>query len=211
VVIGRRAFQEILKHGKVLDSGPEIEQVRRVSTRIAEAINIEPLQREINFQVAEDQFEWDYAVIEDDQVNAFCLPGGKIVVLTGLMKIIENDDQLATVLAHEVAHVLVHHVSERVARERSVGHGLLSLAYNREQESEADHIGVFLMTFAGYDPDQALDFWRQMRSSQRSGLHLPEILSDHPSDDRRVKQLQSWVTAAKAGKAAYESGRIAPR
>lgn len=207
---GRRAYQHIIERSPVLENGPEIERVQRVSQRISQAVNIEPLQREINFRVDEGQFEWEYAVIDDDQVNAFCLPGGKIVVLSGLLKVIESDDELASVIAHEVAHVLVHHASERIAREREVGRGLLSLAYNREQESEADHIGVFLMTFAGYDPDQSVEFWRKMQSARGSGIHLPELISDHPSDARRLKQLQTWVEAAKAGKQAYDSGRIAP-
>ncbi len=209
--IGQLALQKVLENATVIDSGPEVEQVRRVSERIIQAVGIEPLRREINLQVEDYQFEWEQVVLEEDQVNAFCLPGGKIVVLSGLMRIIQNDDQLATVIAHEVAHVLARHASERVARERTAGHGILSLAYNRQQESEADHIGVFLMTFAGYDPDESVEFWKQMQSAKGAGIHLPEVLSDHPSDARRMQQLQAWVTAAKAGKHAFDSGHIAPQ
>jgi predicted Zn-dependent protease len=108
-----------------------------------------------------------------------------------------------------VAHALAHHTSERIARERSVGHGLLSLAYNREQELEADHIGVFLMTFAGYDPDEAVDFWREMLTARSSELNLPEFLSDHPSDAHRLEHIQEWARTAKAGKSAFDEGRIA--
>lgn len=210
IEIGRYAFQEITRQAESVESGPQIDQVRRVSNRIAKAVTIEPLQREINLQVSDTDFEWEYAVLKDDQLNAFCLPGGKIIVLTGLLEFVENDDQLAAVIAHEVAHALAHHASERIARERTSGRGLLSLAYNREQESEADHIGAFLMTFAGYDPEEAVSFWRQMQASRRSDIHLPEFLSDHPNDARRMQQLQDWVLTAKAGKAAYDAGRIAP-
>ena len=86
------------------------------SRRIAEAVQIEPLQREINLQVADYPFEWEYCVIESPQINAFCLPGGKIGVFTGLLRVVKNDDQLAAVLAHEVSHAVAHHASERIAR-----------------------------------------------------------------------------------------------
>lgn len=209
VEIGREAFQEILHKSPRIAEGPMVEQVSRVSRRIANAVQIEPLQREINVHVSPGEFEWEYAVIEDDHINAFCLPGGKIVVLSGLLGFVKDDDELATVISHEVAHALAHHLSERIARERTAGHGLLSLAFNREQESEADHIGIFLMTFAGYEPDQAIRFWQEMMSARRSGIHIPEILSDHPSDARRLQQIEYWVQTAKAGKAAFDAGRIA--
>jgi predicted Zn-dependent protease len=183
-----------------------VDQVRRVSDRIAETVQIEPLMREINLHVVDYRFEWEYAVLADRRVNAFCLPGGKICVFAGLLRIVENDDQLAAVIAHEVAHALAHHASERLARERA-GNGLLrSLSFDREQELEADHIGIFLMTFAGYDPEQAVAFWQRMREAGRASL--PEILSDHPSDSRRMEKMQEWVPLARAAKRAYDEGRI---
>src|SRR5262249_31150449 len=140
----------------------------------------EPLQWEINLDVKRYRFEWEFNVIDDPQINAFCLPAGKVAVFTGLLRVADTDDELATVLGHEVAHALAHHASERLARaqmfEQAVkvatgalgldkmnprdrekligllggGAGLASRAYDRAQESEADHIGLFLMTFAGY-------------------------------------------------------------
>ena len=92
---------------------------------------------------------------------------------------------------------------------RSTGNPLLTLAYDRAQESEADHIGLFLMTFAGYDPDQAVVFWKEMQAVVERGAHRPEILSDHPSDARRIRQLDAWVPMVKAAKRAYDEGRIA--
>jgi predicted Zn-dependent protease len=208
--IGREAYQKIINDAPLVTSGPEVERVRRVSQRIAQAVEIEPLQREINLRLSGYSFEWEYNVIRDRQVNAFCLPGGKIGVLTGLLEIVQNDDQLAAVIAHEVAHALAHHASERIARERVVGRGLLSLSYDRTQELEADHIGVFLMTFAGYDPQEAVEFWTEMRGARGKGGHLPEILSDHPSDEHRMERLQAWVAPANAAKKAYDEGRISP-
>jgi len=121
----------------------------------------------------------------------------------------ETDDQLATVLSHEMAHALAHHGSERVARERSAGGVLGKLKYDRFQESEADKIGVFLMPFAGYDPDEAVRFWTRMARLGRGG-EPPEILSDHPSHETRIKQLAAWAPRAKAAKKAYDEGRVAP-
>src|SRR3954471_1968904 len=116
--IGRAAYAELLAEAAILRSGPEFEQVQRVSRRIAEAVEIEPLQREINLHVEDYPFEWEYCVIESQHINAFCLPGGKIGVFTALLRIVQNDDQLAAVLAHEVAHALAHHVNERLARQQ---------------------------------------------------------------------------------------------
>jgi len=150
----------------------------------------------------------------------------------------QNDDQLATVLSHEIAHALAHHASERIAREQmyqkaisvaggtigaldphdrekltgllGAGASLRSLSFDRKQESEADHIGLFLMTFAGYDPDQALVFWERMQEISSRHGRPPEILSDHPSDARRIANIRSWIVFAKRAKQAYDQGRIAP-
>jgi metalloendopeptidase OMA1, mitochondrial len=208
--IGRQASQEILQKVRTVRGGTAVERVRNVSDRIAKAVQIEPLDREINLHVADVPFEWEYHVIDGDQINAFCLPGGKIFVFTGLLGVVQNDDQLAAVIAHEVAHALAHHVSERIARHEHSGGGLFSLGFDREQESEADHIGIFLMTFAGYDPEQVIAFWQEMQSLGSRSIHLPEILSDHPSDARRLGQIKQWAPMASAAKQAYDSGRILP-
>src|SRR5207247_6564496 len=130
-----------------------------------------------------------------------------------LLPVAASDDQLATVMSHEIAHALAHHASERLARQQSEGGDLLSAlvgkAHDRRQESEADHIGLFLMTFAGYDPEQAVVFWERMKQAAK-GQSRPEILSDHPSDDRRMEQMKQWVPYALAAKKAYVEGKIAP-
>jgi predicted Zn-dependent protease len=213
--LGRRAYKEVLGESHPLPKdSPQVERVKRVGERIAKTVKIEPLMREINLHVEDYKFEWEFNVLEDRHVNAFCLPGGKVAVFTGLLKVVENDDQLAAVLGHEVAHALAHHASERLAQEEREGRGLLAALrerrFERDQESEADHIGVFLMTFAGYDPRQAVAFWERMAELSRSRGNIPEILSDHPSDERRIAQLKEWVPKALAGKKAYDEGRIAP-
>jgi predicted Zn-dependent protease len=185
--------------------------VRSIAKRIVQAAGIRPLQREINLQLQGYRFEWEANVIEDRQINAFCLPGGKIAVYTGILPVAQNDDQLATVLSHEVAHALAHHSNERVTLQESGRVGVLAQkAFSRRQEAEADHIGVFLMTFAGYEPEEAIRFWARMSQANQAGGKIPEILSDHPSDAERVRNMQHWVPMARAGKRAFDEGRIAP-
>lgn len=215
VALGEKAYREILSKSQVVSGGFEVERVNRVGAKIAEAAQIEPLQREIKLRVRGFKFHWEFKVLKDKQINAFCLPGGKVGVYTGLLSVAANDAQLATVMAHEIAHALAHHGSERLARHGSDGGNFFELlgdkAHDRQQESEADHIGLFLMTFAGYDPEQAVIFWERMRTVNSGSARPPEILSDHPSDGKRIAQMGFWIAPAKAAKRAYDEGRILPR
>jgi predicted Zn-dependent protease len=239
--LGDKAYREILSKYKDKDDivrhGPEVDQVERVGRRIARAAENKDLQREINLHLEGYRFDWEFNVLRDPQVNAFCLPGGKIGVFTGLLRLTaDGDDMLAAVLGHEVAHALAHHANERITREAlheqaikaatgAFGNidpekrrrliGILmggsrayDLAYDRQQESEADHIGLFLMTFAGYDPDAAVRFWERMREASAGRSRPPEILSSHPSDARRIEQMRQWVPYAKAAKKAFDEGRV---
>jgi predicted Zn-dependent protease len=235
LTVGKRAMADLMREAgsRARTSGADYERVKHIADRIVTASKIEPLRREINLRVV-DHFDWRYTIFDDDrQINAFCLPSGDIGVFTGLLRRLppgdQNDDKLAAVLAHEVSHALAHHGSERLARQYgrhnaldalagrfddsligilSAGAQIGSLAYDRRQESEADHIGVFLMTFAGYDPRQAIEFWRTLQRSGRP--QPPEVLSGHPSDARRLAQLQAWVPQALAAKRAFDAGHIAP-
>ena len=213
LAVGRRAYQDVLGGlgDRLLppDSG-EAARVGGVVARLARAADVEPLQREILLRVRGYRFEWEARVVRDDRVNAFCLPAGKMVVYTGILPVAATDDQLAAVLGHEMAHALSHHASERVAREQSGANALRALSYDRMQESEADHVGLFLMTFAGYDPDQAVAFWGRMHAAAGGRGRPPEFLSDHPSDGRRAGDLRAWVPKARAAKRAFDEGRIAP-
>jgi predicted Zn-dependent protease len=126
-------------------------------------------------------------------------------VFTGLLRLVGDDDALATVLSHEMAHALAHHASERVAREQQGGGNVLrALSYERMQEDEADHIGVFLMTFAEYDPRRAVLFWQRMQQAHGGQSRRPEILSDHPSDEHRIQNMKRYVPAALAGWRQYQ-------
>ena len=211
--LGRRAYAQVLSkyRGQILPAErDEVKSARQVAARIVRAAGIRPLQREINLHLQGYRFEWEAQVIQSEQINAFALPGGKIAIFTGILRVAQDNDQLATVLSHEIAHVLAHHASERVAREQSGVAGLLQRRYDRKQESEADHIGVFLMTFAGYEPEEAVRFWQRMQRISENRARLPEFLSDHPSDAQRLHDLQAWVPRARAAKLAFDQGRIAP-
>jgi predicted Zn-dependent protease len=233
--LGEEAYREVLHKWRVVRGGPEVERVRHVGQRIARAAEIEPLQREINLHIDPRYLKWEFNVLQDEQINAFCLPGGKVAVFTGLFKVVGNDDgELATVLSHEIAHALAHHASERLARqqmlERAVEviggsermdheehRGILEAlgafagkSFDRQQESEADHIGIFLMTFAGYNPEDAVRFWERMREISANRPHLPEILSDHPSDAKRLMSIRAWVPRAEGALRAYKVGHVVP-
>jgi predicted Zn-dependent protease len=212
LAVGQQAYRQVLREnrGKVLPSDdPRVRRVRAVAVKIVRAAGIEPLQREINLHIKGYRFEWEANVIEDQRVNAFCLPGGKIAVYSAILQVTQNDDQLATVMSHEIGHALAHHSNERVTREQSGQVNVfLNKAFDRQQESEADHIGIFLMTFAGYNPEEAVRFWGRMRQLSQ-GREIPEILSDHPSDERRIRDIEHWVPRAEAAKRAFDKGNIA--
>jgi predicted Zn-dependent protease len=213
--VGHRAYREILEkyRGRILsEDDPQTQRVLGVTDRIVQAAENRLLQKEINLRMRGYHYDWKVSVVRDRQANAFCLPGGEIVVFTGILPIAQNDDQLATVLSHEVAHALAHHASERIARAQREGRGILAtlrnLSHNRAQELEADHIGVFLMTFAGYNPAEAVRFWERMRAAAGQGREIPAFLSDHPSDSERIQKMSEWAVWARKAKQAFDEGRV---
>jgi len=216
--LGRKAYREILDkyRDQILPADRrEVQLCRQIMARVVRAAGIEPLQREIavnvpNFRIEGYHFEWEVNVIQDRQINAFCLPGGKMAVFTGIFPVAEDDDQLATVMSHEISHALAHHASQRLARDSSGLNWLLNKKHDREQEAEADKIGVFLMAFAGYDPREGVVFWDRMRRAHPGGSGMPKILSDHPTDEERIVAMKDNVRRAMAAKTAFDQGRIAP-
>lgn len=210
--LGLQSYRQVLAQAQTIDSGPEFEMVRRVATRLAGATG-----------EAGNGFDWQESLIRDQQVNAFCLPGGKIVVYTGILPLAQNDAALATVLGHEMAHATSRHGAQRVLQQNlaqtamtGIAVSLSDMDYNkqravmgalgagaqfgvlmpfgREHESEADHIGLIYMARAGYDPKESIRFWERMEQS--GGGQPPEFLSSHPSHGRRIQQLQAWMPQA---------------
>jgi predicted Zn-dependent protease len=208
--LGSQEYAKTLRtsRAQIVSSGPAYARVQRVAKRI-EAV------------AARDKpnFVWKVTLIRKHVANAYCLPGGKIVVYTGILPLTKNDAGLATVLGHEVAHATAEHVAERIEREHLTGVAAAilaggvaftpaqyarvfalidagaSLPFSRSQESEADHIGLVYMARAGYDPHQALAFWKRMLRASK-GSEPPEFLSDHPSDAHRVERVRSWLPEA---------------
>lgn len=210
--MGLSAYQEILKKSKVSTDRTLVDQVTRVGRRIAEA-------------TGREDFEWEFTVIEDKQANAFCLPGGKVAVYTGILPITRDDDGLAAVLGHEIAHAVARHGGERVSQQLVVQTGLaatqlalsrgdplvtqsvtallgagatvgLLLPWGRSQESEADYLGMIYMAKAGYHPSAARDLWVRMDEASRGRSRPPEFLSTHPSAETRIGQIEGWLPEA---------------
>jgi predicted Zn-dependent protease len=210
--LGLQSYRQVLAQSQSIDSGPEFEMVRRVSTRLAKATG-----------AAGSEFDWQESLIRDNQVNAFCLPGGKIVVYTGILPVAQNEAGLATVLGHEMAHATSRHGAQRVLQQNLAQTALTGIAvslsdmdynkqravmgalgagaqfgvlmpFGREHESEADHVGLIYMARAGYDPQESIRFWERMERS--GGAQPPEFLSSHPSHGHRIQQLQAWMAQA---------------
>ncbi|MPY73561.1 MAG: M48 family metalloprotease [Alphaproteobacteria bacterium] len=214
--MGLAAYQQILKESKISPDKAMNERVRRVGQRIA-AVSGRP------------DLPWEFNVIQDDTPNAFALPGGKVGVHTGLFKVAQNDDQLATVMAHEVGHAIARHSAERVSQQMALQLGLAGLGmagsgaqlaqlagsaatlgvvlpFSRKQEAEADHIGVIMMAKAGYDPRAAVTLWQNF--GKLGGDRAPEFLSTHPAPASRIQEIQALMPEAMA---VYEKSPKAPR
>jgi len=218
--LGLQSYREVLSTSDVVPSGPEVDLVNRVAGRLIPATGT----------VAND-FQWQVSVVRSSQVNAFCLPGGKIVVYTGILPAAQTEAGLATVLGHEMAHATLHHGSQRLLKQgllqtammgtaaatgnmdngkrqmvmAALGAGAqfgVILPFSRSEESEADHTGLLYMARAGYDPKEAISFWERM--SRSGGAHPPAILSDHPSDATRIERLREELPKAQA---AYEQAK----
>jgi metalloendopeptidase OMA1, mitochondrial len=215
--LGAQVYQQTLQEsaGVIVASGPEYEMVQRVADRIA-AVGAGD----------KPEFEWEFSLIDDPQANAFCLPGGKIVVYTGILPVAKTEAGLATVVGHEVAHATAEHGAERIFQQQLtqtavqivaagaaenqqqyeqiaglLGAGAqvgLTLPWGRDQESEADHIGLIYMARAGYDPVEAVGFWQRMERAHRDQPQPPEYLSTHPSSETRIDQIQGWLPEAQA-------------
>jgi len=209
--MGLTAYREVLSKGKVSADSTLNAQVTRVGRRIAEATG--------------KNYQWKFRVIEDKQANAFCLPGGKVAVYTGILPLTQDDAGLAAVLGHEVSHAIARHGGERVSQGLLVQTGLaatqvalarndprmvqsvtsllgagaavgLLLPWSRAQESEADHLGLVYMAKAGYHPSAARDLWVRMAQAERSQGRPLEFLSTHPAPETRIRQIEGWIPEA---------------
>lgn len=208
---------------KVIKSSSQAQMVQRVGKNIANAVN-----RFLQDNGYGDQydFHWEFNLIEEDQINAWCMPGGKVAVYSGILPVTKNEAGLATVMGHEIAHAIAKHSAERMSQsivaqaggvavdvataEKSnttravlntaygLGGQLALLNYSRNQESEADRLGLVFMAMAGYNPNEAIGFWERMaQAKQTQGAAAPpEFLSTHPSDARRINDIKRLIPEA---------------
>ena len=221
--LGLQAYQEILAQEPALDRDSQISrQVREIAQRlIAKVPQVEDaLAAEHGMQAphVEKAFEWDVNVIQSDQVNAFCLPGGKIAVYTGLVPVAQNADAMAVVMGHEISHALLRHGAQRMSEQKLAQLGQMAgamsgmdqqqmqavmavygygraLPYARKQESQADEMGLMLAAAACFNPEEAVPLWQRMEQAS-GGSGQPEFASTHPNPGTRIENLQALMPKA---------------
>lgn len=215
-------YKTFLSQNKTISSGSSVDLVKRVGNDIKLAT--EEYYRSKGLGKELQGFAWEFNVVDDPTVNAFCMPGGKVVVYTGILKVTQNEDALAVVMGHEVAHALANHGNERMSQGLVAQLGLTSLdlalsqkpaetrnlimtaagagaqvgvmlPFSRKHESEADEMGLYLMAMAGYNPAEAAPFWERMNKS--GGSRPPAFLSTHPDPTKRSERLKQLVPKAR--------------
>jgi predicted Zn-dependent protease len=214
-------YDQFLKENKMSTDAARTEMVRRIGTRIQHAVELYMKQNNMSDRLS--GYQWEFNLVESDEQNAWCMPGGKVVVYSGILPLTRDESGLAVVMGHEIAHAVARHGSERMSQ-GLVAQGLgtaLSVAlaekpeqtqqlwmtafgvgaqvgvllpFSRQQESEADHLGLIFMAMAGYDPHAAVPFWERMAAG--GGGKPPEILSTHPSDATRIADLKKLLPEA---------------
>jgi predicted Zn-dependent protease len=215
-------YNKVLKESKLSTDTAKVNTVRRVGERIAAAS--EELLRESGRAADIGNYKWEFNLIDNDKtVNAWCMPGGKIAVYTGLLPVTQDDNGLAVVISHEVSHAIAKHGNERMSQGLLAQLGAIGLSlalsanpgvtsdifmqaygvgtqvgfllpYSRVHESEADHIGLILMAKAGYDPHGAIALWQRM--SAKGGSRPPEFLSTHPGPESRIRNIEAEIPEA---------------
>jgi predicted Zn-dependent protease len=204
---------------KVITGTADAQRVKRVGAQLAAAI--EKYLADNGYQ-GKYNFKWEFNLIQSNEVNAWCMPGGKVAVYSGIMPLVKDDAGLATVMGHEIGHAIARHSSERISQQLAaqtggalvgaaasnqsdatqaivnqlygVGGGLVLLHYSRSQESEADRLGLTFMAMAGYDPNNAVAFWQRMAAQSKGST--PELLSTHPADATRIADIKAHIPEA---------------
>ncbi len=221
IALSLQQYQEFMR-GAPLERGTEdAKMVARVGSRIAKAV--ETFYKSNGYESALANYAWEFNLVADKSVNAFAMPGGKVVVYSGLLPVTQTEEALAVVIGHEIAHVIAQHSNERISQQvalqygGAIAGGLLGnseiaqqiggtvfglgaqygvmMPYARKQELESDEIGVIIMAIAGYDPRVAIPFWQRMAQASSSS-QVPEVLSTHPADTRRIERLNAIMPTA---------------
>lgn len=218
------AYTNFLQSHKLTTNKQQSDLVKKVGTKISTAIT-EFFKTYENGKYANrvSSYKWEFNTVEDPTVNAWCMPGGKVVVYTGLLPVTKDENGLAVVLGHEIAHAVARHGNERMTQQMKaqglgtvlsvavsgspastqnvfmsvfgIAGNLSLLKYSRGHETEADKIGLVFMALAGYDPNESIAFWERM-SKLSGNAQVPVFLSTHPSDDQRIQDLKNWMPEA---------------
>ena len=220
--LSTQQYNEFMKGAKASTNANNVALVKRVGQRLATAV--ENFLRNNGYEKEIQNFQWEFNLVADTQVNAFCMPGGKIVVYEGILPVTQDEASLAIVLGHEIAHAVAKHSAEQMSKKirqqkgtqiagsvlsagvgsgvasvitsaASLGFNFANLKYSRDNESEADHLGLIFAAMAGYDPQVAISFWQRMDMNS-GGSQKSEFLSDHPSDEKRIAALQKEMPEA---------------
>ena len=218
-----QSYKEFIDKAPLSTDKTNTAMVKRVGSRIAAAV--ESYMKTNGYEKDIQNFAWEYNLVKDKQVNAFCMPGGKVVVYDGILPITQTETGLAVVLGHEVAHAVARHSSERLSQQMALQYGgaltgiLTSgksqavqqtigvlyglgaqvgvlLPYSRTQELEADQLGLIFMAMAGYDPNQAVPFWQRMSTNSGKSAETSDFLSTHPNDAKRISKIQQNLPGA---------------
>lgn len=214
-------YNQFLGENKVINGTTQSDMIARVGQRIAVAS--ERWLNANNYQGYLKDYQWEYNLVEDETVNAWCMPGGKIVFYTGILPVAENETAIAAIMGHEVAHALANHGQQRMSAGMLQQLGAVAgniaikdekdrqlfnqyygvgttvggmLPFSRSHETEADKIGIVLMALAGYNPDEAAELWKRM-AAKSGGNAPPEFLSTHPSNQSRIENLKALAPFAK--------------
>lgn len=219
--LSNQEYTKFMASAKRSTDAKNTAMVQRVGRNLANAV--ETYLRNNGYANEVKNFQWEFNLVQDKQANAFCMPGGKIVVYEGLLPYTQNEASLAIVLGHEIAHAVAKHSAEQLTKQMNqqmgtnilgtvlnstVGSGVgdvaaqvaggyfsfRNLKYSRDNESEADYMGLIFAAMAGYDPANAVTFWKRMAAGTNS--NTAEILSDHPSDARRIQNIEKWLPEA---------------
>ncbi len=216
-------YDQLISQSKLSTDAQATAMVKKVGEKIVQAVGEYSKTRSEKDPFA--GYKWEFNLIEDKQVNAFAMPGGKVVVYTGILPVTQNETGLATVLGHEIAHVFAGHGGERLSESLLTQMGEVGLSaalqkqpeqtkslfmgayglgtqvgfllpFSRVHENEADHLGMIFMAMAGYDPHEAVGFWQRMAAASSGQAKPPEFLSTHPADATRIKKLQDLIPEA---------------
>lgn len=221
IALSLQQYQEFMRSAPVERGTADAKLVARVGSRLANAV--ETFYKSNGYESELSNYAWEFNLVADKSVNAFAMPGGKVVVYSGLLPVTQTEDALAVVIGHEIAHVIAQHSNERISQQvalqygGAIAGGLLGnsetaqqigntvfgigaqygvmMPYARKQELESDEIGVIIMAIAGYDPRVAIPFWQRMAQAS-SGAQVPEVLSTHPADNRRIDRLNEIMPTA---------------